>query len=304
MENMTFNTFKEYLEEELAKALPEGTGLQFQEITKNNDTRLRTVTVSEPGDSISPTVHLDEYFKIYKKGCPISVIASEIVQIWQKYRNKVEFDTEAFMDFDMAKEHIMFRLVNYEKNRKMLEGCPHQRYLDLAVAFQYVIPDQDGAHWSAVPITDKAAQAYGTSTEELYHLAMENTLRLLGSEVLDLGGIISRAIGLDCQKAPVDMPSLYVLTNRHEFYGASIMLYPEKLREFADSQGSDLYILPSSVHELILLPVKCRDSVIQKTPEDLGRLVKTMNKDGLNPTDVLSDNVYYFDRATSEVRIA
>ena len=88
-------------------------------------------------------------------------------------------------------------------------------------------------------------------------------------------------------------PSLYVLTNETQTYGASCMLYPNLLAEFADELASDLYILPSSIHEVLLLPTTARDS-----DDELRHVVQTVNDNQLPLTQQLSDCVYYYSRAS------
>ena len=309
MENMTFETFTEELKKELEGRFPEGTLMQTTSTPKNNGTQENALTVVEPGQTTCPNIYLDRLYEGFCHGLPMKDIAEDVFRTWQENRDGLSFDMEAFLDFGRAKDRIVFRLVNYEKNRKLLEGCPHTRFLDLAAAFQYILPDSAGSgHTASVLIKDRIAQAYGVGAEELFRCAMTNTRRLMGRELKDLGAMLADLLGpqaQDCAGTGFVENSMYILTNKQKYYGASGMLYREELKAFADSKGSDLYILPSSVHELILVPAsEWLPGKGKAAASRLALMVTEINRTELEPGEVLSDNVYYFDRAKDEVRIA
>ncbi len=91
---------------------------------------------------------------------------------------------------------------------------------------------------------------------------------------------------------------MYVLSNEQRYYGAACLLYKDVLKKFAQEQGADIYILPSSVHETILLP----DRGIEN-PDELRRMVREVNDTQLSPEEVLSDSVYYYDRESGKVSL-
>ena len=95
-----------------------------------------------------------------------------------------------------------------------------------------------------------------------------------------------------------DAVEMYVLTNKQKMNGASCILYEHILNDFANQKNKDIYILPSSVHEVILVPVA---EDIDRT--ELSRMVRDVNRNELEEGDVLSDRVYYYDRVRDEIQI-
>ena len=95
-----------------------------------------------------------------------------------------------------------------------------------------------------------------------------------------------------------DAAPMYVLSNRTRVQGASCILYPNILKDFAAAVKSDFYILPSSVHEVILLPVQGDED-----EEGLKRMVCEVNETQVEREEVLSDSVYYYSREREKLSI-
>ena len=93
---------------------------------------------------------------------------------------------------------------------------------------------------------------------------------------------------------------LFVMSNGDYMNGASVILYKDVLRDFAKYMEYDLYILPSSIHEVIIL----LDNEYAKAPEELARMVRETNRIVVDREEILSDHVYYYDREKDEIRIA
>ena len=90
-----------------------------------------------------------------------------------------------------------------------------------------------------------------------------------------------------------------VLTNQLKIFGAAEMLNIPWLSQYAEQRQCDLFILPSSVHEVLLHEVTGKISAAE-----LKRSVVEINRDVLLPQERLSDCVYYFDRRARRIRIA
>jgi hypothetical protein len=91
---------------------------------------------------------------------------------------------------------------------------------------------------------------------------------------------------------------MYVMTNRIHHYGASSILDREQLRLFSDRLGSDLYILPSSIHEVILI---CKD---ESRLSYFQRMVQDINSFAVNENEWLGDSIYEWNRETQQISIA
>lgn len=153
--------------------------------------------------------------------------------------------------FEYVRDRIVYRLVNYEKNKEILEDCPHLRLYDLALTFRWVAHSDDIGISTAL-VTNQELQVWGISMNELLLAARENTPRLFPVHMIDMDEMIAQAgipISLDESAIP-----MYIMTNEQEVNGASVLLYDNVLESFALEKKTDFYILPSSIHEVILVP--------------------------------------------------
>lgn len=173
-------------------------------------------------------------------------------------------------------------MVGWEANKEALEGVPHTRILDLAAVYRCPASIGDGCTVSLL-MDRGACRRYGLQEGELAAAARRNT-EAIGFSVQRMGGL-PRVQG----RRPGTM---YVLTGRAGAYGASVLLCPDPLDRLAEEVGTDLYILPSSVHEVIAVAAPGMD------PSALQGIVKEINRtEGLiRPREVLSDSVYRYSR--------
>ena len=88
-----------------------------------------------------------------------------------------------------------------------------------------------------------------------------------------------------------------VLTNSEKFYGAAAIIYgKDKIRNLAEEEGCDIVIIPSSVHECILLPYDRSMSF-----ECLNAMVNEVNTSEVREEEILSDHVYMYDRKADRI---
>ena len=182
-------------------------------------------------------------------------------------------------------ETVVYRIMNRDANAELLDKIPHMRIMDLAAAY-YCILDQEYGYYMGTFISWEYCGYFGIHKEELDAAAGRNT---------EAGGFITRKfseiLGLPEEIRPV--PDLmYVMTNQAALYGAAIILYGDYFRSLAEQTGGELYILPSSIHELIAVPVTDGDLA------GLQDIVKEVNgkEEAASPYEVLSDNVYRYSR--------
>ena len=192
---------------------------------------------------------------------------------------------------------MIYQVVNYDKNTARLSDIPHIRYLDLVIIFCCMLRLENG-ETATILIRNEHLKLWQTDVEAIKKQAFDNTPRLLPAYIQPITDAIrdlmesNEALG---RLLPLldrdDAPPLYVLTNETQLCGAACMLYPSLLAEFSDSVGKNLYILPSSIHEVLLLPTdtRCAD-------EELRALVQNVNREQLPLTQQLSDTVYFYSR--------
>ena len=294
---MNFQQFSDELIRQLLTMFPDQTQIDIQSLPKNNGVFLDALIIREPGINISPTIYLEDYYVLYKEGASMDEICHIICDVFLEVRLNHPIDPRFFTDFEQAKKHLVYQLVNYDKNIERLPDIPHIRYLDLVIIFCCMLRLENG-QTATILIRNEHLTLWQTDLETIKKQAFGNTPRLLPAYIQPIADAIrdlmeeneslTRLLPLLERES---MPPLYVLTNETQLCGAACILYPSLLAEFADNVGMDLYILPSSIHEVLLLPTdtRCAD-------EELCALVRSVNSEQLPPTQQLSDSVYYYSR--------
>ncbi|MCD2491601.1 DUF5688 family protein [Lacrimispora sp. NSJ-141] len=286
--------------------------VSIQPVLKNNDLHLDGLLIMQPGENITPTIYLNDYYEEYLSGASMQDILSDIECVYEAHRCPASFDVALFQDFERLKGKIAFRLINRAANKTLLEDLPFIPFLDLAVVFYFTI-ENDFIGSSTALIHRRHMELWETTAEELYLLAFSNTRSHYGCEIRpmeqlireilerDGGSFLNKDLSVsDClsagtadsspEKKPVN--PMYILTNRERAFGAVCLLYDEVLQKFADELNDDFYVLPSSIHEVILLPCKKSPS-----PDSLQNMVREINETDVAPDEVLSDHIYVYRAA-------
>ena len=90
---------------------------------------------------------------------------------------------------------------------------------------------------------------------------------------------------------------IHIVTNRKNAHGAAYIFDTNTLQKMADLLESDLYIIPSSIHEIMIFP--WNDFA---TKEELSAIVEEVNETAVEKEEQLSNHVYIFDRETGTLR--
>lgn len=183
------------------------------------------------------------------------------------------------------------RLVNYEKNQEILKDCPHLKFHDLAITFRW-IAHQDDIGISTALISNREMEMWNVDKRRLYEDAMFNTPKIFPSRLRRLEDLMEE-FGVSSPKGAFE---LYILTNEQGINGATCILYPNLLEDFARKTRSSFYLLPSSIHEMMICLE--RNPVTEKM---LLSLVRDANHMVVTMGEVLSDNIYYFNHRTNQL---
>lgn len=210
----------------------------------------------------------------------------------------------ALLDFETLKEKIVFELVNTDKNRSLLENIPSRPYLDLSIIYRFRI--QGDSEAMVVTVTNDLANRMGLTEGQLFRLAEENTKCLLPPTIEPMRDTIRQLLAEEGRTEDIDLllvkippeHEMYVISNEMKRKGAAGMLYEGGLHELAERLGTDLYILPSSVHEVLAV------SADFGLPEELSQMVQEVNNEQLDLADRLSNNVYHYDKDLRKISLA
>ena len=289
---MVFEEFREYVRTHLPLKDPElfaGEEVCVREVKKNNGRSLWAVTVSPEKDRVVPVIYLDGFFREYVEGKKPERCLAEICSMFRRHDLKQGEEFRIPDSFDEVKDKIRIKLINYDLNRDQLEDRPHLKFGDLAVTFMMPVYSKVAGEGS-IDIKDHLAKMWGVGCKELLQAATENMRGSNKSCILSLDTVLEGAekyLGPDA--IYFANCGMYVLTNEDRCLGASCMLDEDTIRSFAEEKDKDIYILPSSIHELILLP-----EFEYMDEDELQRTVECVNRAVVSPLEVLSDSVYVF----------
>lgn len=300
---MTYNysEFKQHILSDLQQRLTPDIHVHIRDIIKNNDTHLDGLTLLSDTTNLSPTLYLNHYFTQYEKGRSLPEIEDDILNTYHESCPGRSIDISFFTDYDKVKSRIIFKLVNYERNRELLQDVPHYRFLDLALIFNCLVESSASGN-ATILIHEHHLSYWDITRDDLYALAQQNTPKLLSYELRNMTDVLKELFSdeeLAGDMPAFDIPSgdfMYVLTNRYKLNGSGCILYPNLLHDFAKRLDSDLFILPSSIHEVLIIPAKSHSS-----PDELSDMVKDVNSSQLSREEILSDHIYYFSRENGQL---
>ncbi len=286
---MNYRQFVSAVEARVKQQMKEGMSVCIRTTVKNNGKSRIGITVSEKGINISPTIYLEEYFEQYQKHHSLDRIAKSILKLYQEVRVERAWETSVLQSFQKMQSKIVYKLIHAEENEELLEQIPHVCVLDLAIVF-YVLLDVNDSGTATILITDDIVKMWGVKKDVIYKIAHQNTKKLLPPEFQTMRSVVAELLderadeqeGEDC---------MYVLTNEIRSFGAACMLYDKVLEDIGNQLGENYYVLPSSVHEVIIVPES-------KSPNriDLEEMIEEINDTQVEEEEVLSYRAYYFSR--------
>lgn len=284
------------------KNLGEGVRTEIRKVRKNNNVLLYGLLIVSEGQTVIPTIYLESFLDAYKSGVPFEAVVCGVLSAYEEDKFKGNLDIGFFKSYETVKDRICFRLIGRKGNEEQIEKIPHRDFLDMAICFYYAYHDEEIGDGSIL-IHNSYVEMWETCTEELFRLAQENTPRIFPwrySEMELIGNelIQNELIGEDDKMVTGSETSMKVLSNLKRTYGAACILYPGVLEKIS-GKGGKLYIIPSSIHETIILPYDEVYSV-----EELKKMIHEVNSLNLPPEEVLSDSLYYYDSALKEIVIA
>ncbi len=308
--SMTFDEFKENIVADIKDYLPEeyaDAKVQIQDVVKNNDRQLSGLTIRTEDNNIAPTIYLEDFYKQYQDGADFGDIVQKLADLRVSHEISKGFDTSRITDIDQVKDHIVCKILNADMNKDYLDNKPHTMVEDLAVFYAVDLGGDHTGHMSA-PITYGLLEQYGISQDELHQIAMDNLsnsdieFRSMRDMLVDMmfpDGIDEndpRAFMLPPEE---ETPTMFVLTNADKINGATCILDTKTMEDISEKIGGDFYIIPSSLHEVIILPD--RPDIDKDTLE---HMVHDVNAGEVAPEDRLSDHVYMYDSVEKEIVLA
>lgn len=305
----TYEQFKQKIQNLVQVQLCDSSCVRITPVTKNNNIILDGLTILDPKWNTSPTIYLNHFYDDYLQGKDLTQITNQILDIYRTNRLDHNIDVSFFTDFEKAKDHIVYKIVNQKKNQPLLQEVPFLPYLDLAIVFYCLVPSAECGN-ASILIRNPHVKAWDISIDTLYEHACQNTPLLLHYDLQNMADVISDLFLADLSSELTDPDEIlaeitdssypmFVLSNQRKMNGAACILYQDLLKDFSAKLDSDLFILPSSVHEVILVPAKDLSSV-----SEFNQMVQDVNRTQVADEEILADHIYYFSRQLNEISIA
>ncbi len=268
----------------------------LSDVTKNNGLMKKGLCVRINGSNCGPTIYLNDFYEDFRKGKSLDLIMDDIIKLFEEYAVDGKVDLSFVSDFNAIYNKICFRLVDSVRNEEKLRNMPYRLIEDLAVTY-YIALETLGIEGS-IAINDKLMSVWEVTEEDLFEAAIDNTPRFLPAEIVPMGEFLGERTGRPELAVVFPKDDFLVASNEKYLGGATVILYPGLLGEVGDRIGNDFYIIPSSRHEVILIS----ETAVKNGAFNLKDMVKCVNDTCVLPEDVLSDNLYYYDRSGDNIK--
>jgi len=296
MKDMSYETFCERMKDIVQQYYGVEVNVTLHTVQKVNGVVLRGITVMREGRSIMPTLYLEHYFDLYSKGMPLYDVVHRFIVEYDKACIYDDFDIGFFEYYEKVKPHLGYKLINYDMNRDLLKEIPHKCYLDLAiVCYCNIVDDRIGK--GTILIRNEHLDIWKVEQDKVVRDSLQNMQVIFPADVINMADLLKELYSdpaqLICGKLP-----MYVLTTKARMYGAAAILYNGQLEEIAREVEDDFYLLPSSIHEIIIVP---KQYVADENY--LSQMVDEINQEQVDIEEVLSNHAYLYSNLTKEITL-
>ncbi|MBR4174505.1 MAG: hypothetical protein IKR56_04120 [Lachnospiraceae bacterium] len=280
---LDYEGFKARILKDASRFYSDADKVEIKSIVKNNGVRLDGLSITENGSNIAPAIYLNRFYDDYKEGRSLDDIIRTVVEMYEQNRAEKCFDVGLFCDFERIKDNLAIRLINYERNKDMLSHTPHRKFVDLAVVYMAVLNHTSYGN-ASILVNEEVRKLWKVGEDELHAAALAGAMATQRPVIRRLTEYLSSFMGGEYVEN-----EMMVLTNESGLYGASVMVYKDLLKEVSEGLESNLFIIPSSIHEIIVLPAKSLYGAGW-----LKDMVHSVNETVLAASDVLSDSLYIY----------
>lgn len=300
---MSFEEFTENILQEIRVRADGVFQVKRHDVTKNNNVKQTGIAVVKEEADIGSCVYLDELYREYESdGMKFDEIVEEVYRLILKYGEDMpDVDISGFRNWETVHGEIYPKLVNAEQNKELLEKIPHRNFMDLVVVYYAVARDHAQEDIGTILIYNGHMEIWEQEEENLYQTAMRNMRADGEADFTTLKTMVERIMGITFPKKDGNAShdtDMYILTNRHRRFGAAEILDKRTLRMVADKVGDGFIVLPSSVHETIILPPKDAAEY-----EGLAAQVREVNDTQIDVEERLSYHVYVYSRDEEMLKI-
>lgn len=307
---LNYDEFRDEIQRRVKEFLPEefqNANIFLHESLKNNSFERKGITIQREGISISPTIYMEEFYRFYENGKPMEDILKKV----GSFIEEVSYDKDPkevvdLKDFSKLQDKVICKLVNQKMNQRLLNTIPWTKVNDLAEVYMVELECHEGGS-ATMSITNSMQENWNIPTDELHYIAIENLQRMHPPVLARMSDVIHELLGEEDPRdahnllgdTKVEDDYMYVLTNDIRSFGAATLQYPEVLDKVRDYLESDFYVLPSSIHEVIIVPKDDRLS-----PRELGETIREINETQVEREEILADHAYEYTAEDRMLKIS
>lgn len=289
---MNYQQFVIVVKSKVTQHLGDGISLHIHTALKNNGIERVGLTIIDKRVNISPTIYLEEYYKQFENGISIEDIVESVLSVYHEVKFEHTWQVHTVKDFEIMRSKIVYKLIHAAKNETLLQNMPYIAYLDFAIVF-YILFEVDESGTATIPITHELIQLWGVSLDDIQQNAFCNAPTLLPACFKPMQIVINELMGANYSEEENIEDLMFVLTNSLRSFGAACILYDGMLDKISEEIGENFYILPSSIHEMIIVPESNSPSRVH-----LDEMITEVNQTQVDDEEFLSDCVYYYDHKT------
>ncbi|MBE5851904.1 MAG: hypothetical protein E7299_02980 [Lachnospiraceae bacterium] len=293
----TYEEFCSYVEENILSLMSDDVkrSAHVEDICKNNGVKLKGLIVTTDTSNISFTLYLEYFYEEYAIGH--ASLDEVLAEIANTYSDK-EIQGYASFDINSLQEaNIIGCLVGTNNNMEYLRDIPYVPCgSDFAIIFKYYFERTNNGMIATITITDSLSERLGYDIDKLKQLAMENTPRLLPLKFESVPNLLSGLEGFSDELYEQANIPMYVISNERNSYGAIALLYPGVREMLFDMFESDLVLIPSSIHEWLVIPQL--EGIELK---EIDEMIYSVNQTQLIAEEVLGERAYVLKRGTSDI---
>lgn len=292
---MKYSEFREVIFKNVKEALGDSYNVELKCNLKNNNKKNWAIIISKEQESVVPSIRLEFFYKSFMNNeYSLGEVVEEVIDIYNSHKGQMSIDE--VLDRDNVLQNTYCKLINKKLNDNLLKDIPYYEFLDLAVVF-YVMVSDDIEFCQTITINNNVLSMLDIKKDELYRIAVENTFKNQSINCMRMQDIIKELLPEEKidEEPQIDM---YVLTNEKKYQGAIYMMDMEVMEKLSNQLNSDLIILPSSIHEVIIIPYTDDVSV-----EYCKSMVSEINCTEVSCEEILSDSVYIYKRDCERIEV-
>lgn len=295
---MNHEEFKENLANDVKEQMEARSGsevtVETRTVEKMNET-YDALTVKPEDSIIGVNLNITKLYEEYEDGKDFENIVKDAAEVADNaLSNRPDFNLEAFKDYDSMKDKLAVEVVSAERNKDLLETVPHKDIEDMAVVYRFVLGDTQ-AGTGSILVTNQLLDNYGITAEQLHEDALKNAPEIRPLVIEGMGEVLAKQMGVEDLEMlglniPPEQEQMFVASVEGNVHGAGVLAYQNFMDQAADRVGGSFFILPSSIHEVLIIPDNGKFDTTS-----LENMVREVNATTVDPTDQLTDSVYHYD---------